>query len=134
MLFRSELDLAVVRAPRSIGAPNRFAVHSRTRMTRVAAIQDRQFSFYYRYEGWVQMASRRPLLRVDLSGLADDLTLEEIPPARWVCEDAEDIVPRLYFDGEGDSALSPDDVLARLASALHTSPVAWNPYGPNPGP
>ena len=37
----------------------------------------------YRYESWVQMASRGPALRVDLTALAGESTREDAAGGRW---------------------------------------------------
>lgn len=124
---RPELDLAIVRAPENLGHCHRHAIHSRTERSRVATIHGNRIELHYRYEGWVQMASRRPLLRVDLAGLADELNLEQAAPGRWVLDDVESIIPRLRFEG-GASSVSADDVLKRIEHHLRVGAPAWNPY------
>ena len=58
-----ELDLAVVRGP-SAGEWHPMAVHTRTVADRLLLVHGPRVEFRYRYESWVQMASRRPALRV----------------------------------------------------------------------
>ena len=101
---RPALDLALVRIPDDL-TPQRvhrftqprltechpFAIHNRTRCTRLLMLQGDRVELQYRYEGWVQMASRRPALRVDLSRLADELNLEETTGGRWVFDGVEQI-------------------------------------------
>jgi hypothetical protein len=93
----------------------------------VAVVQGQRFDFYDRYETWVQMASRRPPLRVDLSGLAAELNLEQDGAGTWSLDSAEDIVPRLHLLG-GTPRIDPDRILSRLRHHLAAAPVAWNPY------
>ena len=122
-----ELDLAVVRGP-SAGAWHPMAVHTRTAATRLLLVHGARVEFRYRYESWVQMASRRPALRVDLSALADELTRADGADGRWRFEGVEHITPRMYREG-GASVLTPEDIRRRLEVALRAGAPAWNPYG-----
>lgn len=124
---RPALDLAVVRAPEHLGRCHRCAIHSRTERSRIATVQGRRVEFYYRYEGWVQMVSRRPALRVDLSALAEELNQTQAAPGLWVLEDVEEIVPRLYLQG-GEPSLAPDEALQRIEHHLRVGTPALNPY------
>ena len=73
-----ELDLAVVGIPGDLAVDcHPFALHSRTRCSRMLMLQGNRVELQYRYEGWVQMASRRPAARVDLSALSAELNAEE---------------------------------------------------------
>lgn len=121
-----ELDLAVVRGPAS-GEWHPMAVHTRTAATRLLLVRGSRVEFRYRYESWVQMASRRPGLRVDLTALAGDLTREDGVAGRWRFEGVEPITPRVYREG-GASTLTPDDIRRRLEVALRAGAPAWNPY------
>ena len=125
---RPELDLAIVRVPPDLGHCHRCAIHSRTERSRVATIQGNRVEFHYRYEGWVQMASRRPALRVDLSGLVEELNREQEAPGRWVFDGVESIVPRLHFEGSAPSAVSSEAVLKRIELHLRVGTPALNPY------
>src|SRR5262249_23166433 len=82
---RSDLDLAVVRLPEDLGVAelHPFALHNRTLCTRLLVLQGCRVELRYRYESWVQMASRRPAPRVDLSELANELNREESTQGRW---------------------------------------------------
>lgn len=122
-----ELDLAVVRGPQG-GEWHPMAVHSRTTATRLLLVHGRRIEFRYRYESWVQMASRRPALRVDLTALAGEMTRQDGADGRWLFEGVEHITPRLYRDG-GPSTLAPEDIRRRLEAALRAGAPAWNPYG-----
>ena len=123
---QSELDLAVVRGP-AAGEWHPMAVHTRTAATRLLLVHGPRVEFRYRYESWVQMASRRPALRVDLTALADELTREDGAGGRWRFEGVEHIAPRMFREG-GPSALTPEDVRRRLEAALRAGTPAWNPY------
>ncbi|MCY4121575.1 MAG: hypothetical protein OXG72_11720 [Acidobacteria bacterium] len=122
-----ELDLAVVRGP-SAGEWHPMAVHTRTAATRLLLVHGARVEFRYRYESWVQMASRRPALRVDLSALAGELTREDRSDGRWRFEGVEHITPRMYREG-GASVLTAEDIRRRLEAALRAGAPAWNPYG-----
>jgi hypothetical protein len=121
----TDLDLAIVQAQQR-AAPHRFALHSRTPCSRLLVIEGRQVDFEYRYESWVQMASRRPALRVDLSELATELNRQEQSVGRWVFDGVNQITPRLHFDGV--SSLSSELIAAELKRYLRTGVPAWDPY------
>src|SRR5262249_8394139 len=83
------LDFAVVRLPQPMpsGRVHRFAsaqteechplaIYNTTSCTRILLQQGQHIEFQYRYEGWVQLVSRRPAARIDLSDLAAELNLE----------------------------------------------------------
>ncbi len=125
---RPELDLAIVRVPRDLGRCHQCAIHSRTERSRVAMVQGNRVELHYRYEGWVQMASRRPALRVDLSGLVEELNREQEAPGRWVFDGVESIVPRLHLEGGVPSSVSPEAVLERIEHHLRVGTPALNPY------
>ncbi len=123
---QSELDLAVVRGP-AAGEWHPMAVHTRTAATRLLLVHGPRVEFRYRYESWVQMASRRPALRVDLAALADELTREDAADGRWRFEGVEHIAPRMFREGS-PSTLTPEDIRRRLEAALRAGTPAWNPY------
>ena len=128
------LDLAVVRIPEDVTAQplhaftqehltecHPFALHSRTPCTRLLIIQGQHVEFHYRYESWVQLASRRPPARVDLSSLARELNHEETSGGLWVFEGVERITPRLHLQGTSKSSLSPATIQRRLEESLSCS-------------
>lgn len=136
-----DLDLAVVRIPEDLTchrvhrfAQQRlaechpFALHNRTACTRLLLLQGRRVELQYRYEGWVQMASRRPAPRVDLSGLANELNHEEGAEGRWVFDGVDQITPRLHLKGSSETSVPPDAIVSRVEHHLRTGPSAWNPY------
>jgi hypothetical protein len=136
-----ELDLAVVTIPpalaarrarrylRSEAAPvHPFAIHNRTGCSRILRVQGRRYEFQYRYETWVQLASRKPPLRRDLRALRDRLNQLETGGACWRLEPADQVAPRLWLREGPDSALDPERFIAELAAALASAPVAWDPF------
>lgn len=135
-----ELDLAIIRIPE--GLPPRpvwrylereeavlhpLAIHRRTRAGRLVRIQGRCLSVQYRYESWLQLASRRPAMRVDLHPLADRLNQHE-RNGHWVWEDTLGIAPRLYLAGATASSLLPGAILRELRRELASQPPVWDPY------
>jgi uncharacterized protein DUF6687 len=139
---RPDLDLAIVRLPEDLvrhrvhrftqqrlAECHPFALHNRTACSRLLLLQGRRVELQYRYEGWVQMASRRPALRVDLSGLANELNQEEEAAGRWVFDGVDQITPRFHFDGTSTTSIPLDRIVSRVEQALRTGPPAWNPYG-----
>jgi hypothetical protein len=135
------LDLAVVRIPEDLAAQpvhrftqkrlaecHPFALHSRTACTRLLIIQGQRVEFHYRYESWVQFASRRPPARVDLNPLARELNLEEASGGQWVFEGVERITPKLYLHGASESSVPAAAIQQRLEGFLSSGRPAWNPY------
>ncbi|HEY8545657.1 MAG TPA: DUF6687 family protein [Acidimicrobiales bacterium] len=149
---RPEVDLAVVtvvddagRRPGGSGAGtgggHRFAhewapglhpmaVHNRTERATVARIQGRRYDVELRYEGWVQLRSRKVRPRRDLVPLAERLQAEETGDAVWTATPVGRLLPRLRL-GEGqESSLPPERFLELLVGHLRTAPPAWDPYRP----
>lgn len=136
-----ELDLAVVRIPPDLAerlvrryitdwqeAIHPFAINTATPRSRILRLAGRHYSLEYRYESWVRLASRKVPLRVDLAPLAARLNdLDPAGPA-WSTAPASDIVPRLERRDGSDSALSPEEFVAEVCSALRAGRVAWDPY------
>lgn len=134
-------DLAIVRIPEDI--PKRtvrrylhrwerpvhpFAVHNLTDCSRVLWIHGDTLEFQYRYESWVHLASRRPSLRVDLTGLADRFNELDVGLSRWHFDGIDQVAPRLRrVEGER-SLLDEAGFLEALLRWLDTQPVAWDPY------
>lgn len=142
-----DLDLAIVRIPddlpartawrylaREAAPVHPFAIHNRTRCTRLVRIQGRRLEVQFRYESWLQIRSRRPPLRVDLGALARWLNRRE-RHGRWVWEDPTTaLAPRLALSGGGASSLMPEAILRALRRALVTQPPVWDPYDWRPRP
>jgi hypothetical protein len=138
---RPELDLAIVRLPDDLerhrvhrftqarlAECHPFALNNRTQRSRLLLLQGARAELQYRYEGWVQMASRRPALRVDLSDLAIELNQEETTQGRWIFDGVQRITPRLHLEGSPRTSIPLDEVVNKVAHHLRTAPPAWNPY------
>jgi hypothetical protein len=136
-----ELDLAIVHIPEDMPvrvvrrylrkwqrSVHPFAVHNITQCSRIAWLKGQSFELQYRYESWVQMTSRRPLFRVDLTELASQLGEIETAGGEWLFEGVDEVAPRLRLAGSCRSSLSADDFLRRLCDALRSYPPAWDPY------
>ena len=138
---QAALDLAVISIPEELRPKtvhrfaqarlsecHPYALHGRTNCTRLLIVQGQHMEFRYRYESWVQLASRRPPARVDLQELARELNEEEASAGRWVFDGVERITPRLHLQGSAKTSLSAATVRARLERHLATGAPAWNPY------
>jgi hypothetical protein len=141
-----DVDLAVVGIPQGLelqtvrrylqpeeAAVHPFAIHGRTQRNRILRMTGQRYELQYRYESWVQLASRRPLLRVALADLANEL---ERAVGEWRCENVNEVAPRLWLEGVGESSLTPADFVERVRRYLAAAPVAWDPYDwrPDDGP
>lgn len=135
-------DFAVVRVPESIPSSrvHRFtssqisechplAIYNATPCTRVLLIQGQRVEFQYRYEGWVQLASRRPAPRVDLSSLVHELNSEENSGGAWKFDGVAAITPRLYLEGAGHSSIPAEVIRRKIEQQLASGLPAWDPYG-----
>jgi hypothetical protein len=136
-----DLDLAIVRLPEDLtrrpvhrfprqrlAECHPFALHNRTACSRLLVLQGCRVELQYRYESWVQMASRRPAPRVDLSGLAEELNREEGTEGRWIFDGVDQITPRLHLEGSSRTSIPLDTIVTRVEHQLRTGPPAWNPY------
>ncbi len=106
------------------------AVNSATSCMRVLTISGRRYELRFRYETWVRLQSHRPRPRVDLAGLAAELSAAERGATTWTFDGASALTPALHADG--DSALGPDRFLDMVLGALadlDAGPPAWDPYG-----
>ena len=138
---RPDLDLAVVRLPEDL-TPQRvhrftqqrlaechpFALHSRTVCSRLLLLQGPRVELQYRYESWVQLVSRKPAPRVDLSELARELNREETTGGRWVFDGVDQITPKLHLEGSPASSIPVDAVVKRVQQCLRIGRSAWDPY------
>jgi len=114
-----ESDLAIVRAPRPL---HDMAVHPRADSMRVlTALPDGTLTVRYRYETWVDYASRPLPPRADLAPLLPALQEIEREPGHWRFDGVEPIRPRLFLsDARGRPAPSSlgaerlADLLARV--------------------
>jgi hypothetical protein len=138
---QTDLDLAVIRLPenltrqrvhrftqRRLAECHPFALHNRTTCSRLLILQGRRAELQYRYESWVQFASRRPAPRVDLSELVSELNLEETTGGRWVFDGVDQITPKLHLEGSRETSVSIDTIVKRVEHHLRTGRPAWDPY------
>lgn len=136
-----ELDLAVVRLPAylrqrpvrryfvdELAVVHPFAINSATQCSRLLRVQGNHYEFEYRYESWLQLATRRVPLRVHLDGLATRLNELDQGSPEWVAQSPMDIVPRLLRQDGTPSSIPLDTFLLELEGALTAAPVAWDPY------
>jgi hypothetical protein len=135
------LDLAIVRIPEHMPAKtvrrylmrwqrsvHPFAVHNISQCSRLVWIKGASLEAQYRYESWVELTSRRPPPRIDLTGLAEQLCELETAGGKWIFEGVNEVAPRLRLDGSCVSSVPVEDFLARLYDWLRTEPPAWDPY------
>jgi hypothetical protein len=138
-----DFDFAVVRLPEQLapGPSHRFtasqqtvchplAIYNATPCTRVLLVQGQHVEFQYRYEGWVQLISRKPAARVDLSALAVQLDLEERSGGRWASDGVDAITPRLHLEGSQESSIPAETIRQRVEQHLRGTAPAWDPYDP----
>ena len=125
---RPDLDLAIVTAP-SGPVPHPMAVHNRTNCFRIVRIQDGRCELAYRYETWIQFQTRRPLPRVDLTGLAQRLTELEPSGVGWHADAVDDLTPRLAPERDAASDLAPHTFLDETTAWLRAANTTWAPYG-----
>lgn len=118
---RQELDLAIVRGPRV----HPMAIHTATPWARVLYLDGPRYELNYRYESWVQYESRRPMARVDLAPLADELDRLEGSP-RWRAGKVGELTPSLRVNPE--STIAPAQLVERVVRHLATAAPAWNQY------
>jgi hypothetical protein len=111
-------DLALVRTPRPLDP---MALHPRTaRMRILTVLPDGTVTVTYRYETWVDYASRPLPPRVDLGPVAARLQAEERNPVRWLFEGVQVITPRLMAAGPrgrpAPTSIAPERIVAELAA------------------
>jgi hypothetical protein len=136
-----DLDLAIVRLPEDLARHrvhrftqqrlaecHPFALHNRTACARLLILQGRRVEFHYRYESWVQLASRRPPPRVDLSDLVSELNREETSGGRWVFDGVDRITPKLHLEGSATTFIPLDAIVRRVEHQLRTGQSGWDPY------
>lgn len=136
-----DLDLAIVHIPADMPvrtvrryltcwqrSVHPFAVHNVTQCSRIVWIKGESLEMQYRYESWIQLASRRPAKRIDLAGLAEKLTDLETAGGQWIFEGVNEVAPRLKVEGSCRSGISVEQFLALLGDWLRTQPSAWDPY------
>ncbi len=133
------LDLAVFSVPEDFvaGGGHRFggqhlaglhpmAVNNAVDQFRLLTVHGRRYHYVDRYETWVQYRTRRPLARIDLGPLAEELTAAETGAVTWNASEPGSLTPELRHDGE--SSLAPDLVVSLVRRHLASQPPAWDPY------
>jgi hypothetical protein len=137
---REDLDLAIVTIPEAWArrTVHRFtttprqavhpgAVHNATERFRLVYLQGRHYEIQYRYETWVQYASRRPPGRIDLDELTAELNALESGGV-WLFTGVSAIFPTVVLDGD-ESTIPPERFVELLTDALARGTPSWNPYG-----
>ena len=133
-------DLAVVHMPAELDGriARRFvatethrvhpvAINSATQCMRILRIVDQNFELQYRYETWVQYASRKLVPRVKLHGLVDRLNQAE-GNGVWVWEGAGEIAPRLTLTGQAESSIAQPQFVSWLTDWLESAEIGWDPF------
>jgi hypothetical protein len=105
-----------------------FAVHNQTNCNRLVWLQGRSIEAQYRYESWVELATRRTSLRVDLTGLATRLNTTESSGGKWEFEGVNEVAPRLHLRGAKETTVDAETFIAELGQYLDSEPAAWDPY------
>jgi hypothetical protein len=100
-----------------------MALHNVLHSFRVLLIQGRSFEFQYRYESWVEYISRRPLPRIDLTPLAEQLSEIESGNARWMFDGVDEITPKLALVDAEESRIPPQQFLTRIKEYLAKGPA-----------
>ena len=127
------VDLAVARAPEAL---HRMVLYNSTERLRVlTALPGGYFQLCYRYETWVQLASRPVMPRVDLKPLLPRLQELEQEDVRWVYEGNAAMTPTMQPVGPGGqpapSSLSTETLLDELVAFYEQEQdnpaLQWNP-------
>ena len=128
-----EVDLAVIESPEPL---HPAAICSATDRLRVLTIHQGRYWLKYRYESWVQIASRPVLPRIDLDPLVTRLQVLETTPGTWTFDGIDNPTPNLCFVDEAgqpaSSGLAKAHFLEEVRDFLKTHAddpaVQWNPY------
>lgn len=137
---RAEVDLAVVDVPADAASArlhrftvttharvHPFAIANATSCLRLLYRRGQRYHVQYRYESWVQMTTRTPAPRVDLTPLAHHL--DELEGAeRWTFDGVGALTPSLRLRDAGDSRIEPDEFVRLVTTALRSGAAAWDPY------
>jgi hypothetical protein len=128
------VDLAVARTPEPL---HPMVLYNNTERMRVLTVlPDGRYSLRYRYETWVQYASRPVMPRVDLAPLLPYLQEREGEPVQWAFDGNSSPTPVLQtLDADGASGPSswrPDKLIDTLVAFLENNQdnpdLHWDPY------
>ncbi len=103
-----------------------MAVNNAVDQFRLLTAQGRRYHYVDRYETWVQYRTRRPLPRIDLRPLAEELTAAEPRRVVWTASEPSSLMPELTHDGE--SGIDSEMVVSLVRRHLASQPAAWDPY------
>jgi hypothetical protein len=128
------VDLAVAQSPELLHPMVLF--NSTERLRVLTALPGGRYHLQYRYETWVQFASRPVMPRVDLAPLLPRLQELEREQVQWTFEGITAMTPRLQPLGPGGqmegSSLSLETLLDELVAFYereqHNPSLHWNPY------
>jgi hypothetical protein len=128
------VDLAVVEAPEPL---HWMVLYNQTQRLRVlTALPGGVYELRYRYETWVQFASRPVRPRVDLTPLLPRLQALEQAPVRWTFDGIAETTPALRPVGpDGQPAPSSlkldrleDELVAFYLREQDRKELQWDPY------
>jgi len=128
------VDLAVAESPEPL---HPMVLYNNTERMRVlTALPGGQFQLRYRYETWVQYASRPVMPRVDLAPLLPRLQELEEEAVQWTYDGNASITPLLRPVGsDGQSSPSSlslgsllDELVAYYEREQGNAALQWNPY------
>jgi hypothetical protein len=128
------VDLAVAKAPEAL---HPMVLYNNTERLRVlTALPGGHYCLRYRYETWVQFASRPVMPRVDLSPLLPHLQELERQQVQWTFEGNPFTTPALQPLGpDGQPAASSlsletllDELIAYYEREQENPALLWNPY------
>ena len=134
------VDLAVAQAPEPL---HPMVLYNSTERLRVLTVlPGGRYCLRYRYESWVQFASRAVMPRVDLTPLLPRLQAMEQENVQWVFEGNAAMTPSLQPLGD-DSAPAPsslgrqvlvDELVNYFERAQNRADLLWNPTYPGGTP
>ena len=107
-----------------------MAVNNATERLRILLVQGHRYRLELRYETWVMLTSRTVLARPDLGPLAAELTTLETGGVRWEADPPGALTPQLRIADRGESALTREQVTAKIEAFLAAAPAAWDPFTP----
>ena len=128
------VDLAVAEAPEAL---HPMVLYNSTERLRVlTALPGGYYQLRYRYETWIQFASRPVMPRVDLASLLPRLQELEDENVRWTFDGNSAITPALQPLGPDEqpapSSLSLETLLDELVAFYEReqdkADLQWNPY------